>query len=82
MTRHNKISMYLMAAYAYYHEDNPIMSDWDFDNLSKYLLENIDDMTHVHKHLITKDDLRAGTYLGEYPNQVIFALEQYRRDFL
>ena len=46
----NKLSMYLMAAYAYYVEDDPIMSDWHFDMLAKYLLENYDTIEHQHKH--------------------------------
>ena len=75
----NKLSMYLMAAYAYYVEDDPIMSDWHFDMLAKYLLENYDTIEHQHKHLVTKDDLRAGTYLGEYPLIVRGALNVYRR---
>ena len=64
--RNNPISMYLMAAYAYYKDDDPIMDDYQFDALAKYLEQNIDRLPpHPHKHLITKDDLRAGTYLGE-----------------
>jgi len=79
---HNSLSMYLMAAYAYYVEDDPIMSDWDFDMLAKTLLENYDSIEHPHKHLVTKDDLRAGTYLGEYPEIVKGALNLYKRNVL
>lgn len=74
----NPVSMYLMAAYAYYVEDDPIMSDWDFDSLAKTLLEEYDTIEHRHKHLVTEDDLRAGTYLGEYPEIVKGALNHYR----
>jgi NAD-dependent DNA ligase len=70
--------MYLMGAYAYYVEDDPIMSDWDFDMLAKHILENYDNITHPHLHLLTKDDLKAGTYLGEYPLMVKGALNAYR----
>ena len=68
-----------MAAYAYYVEDDPIMSDWDFDKLACTLLEEYDRIEHQHKHLVTKEDLKAGTYLGEYPEIVKGALNNYRR---
>lgn len=77
----NKLSMYLMAAYAYYVEDDPIMGDWHFDMLAKELLEDYDNIEHIHKHLVSKDDLRAGTYLGQYPEMVKGALNSYRREF-
>jgi hypothetical protein len=81
--RWDPISLYLMAAYAYYKDDDPIMADFMFDDLAKHLLETIDSLpAHPHKHLLTKDDLRAGTYLGEYPEIVIGALEQYKRKVL
>ena len=71
--------MYLIAAYAYYVEDNPIMSDWQFDVLAKRLLEKWDTIEHPHKSFISEDDLRAGTFLGKYPSIVPDALYQYRR---
>ena len=78
-TEYNPISMYLMASYAYYYVFDPIMTDSEFDMLGRYLLESIDDLPdHPHKHLITKDDLRAGTYLGDYPNIVMQAVQTYR----
>jgi hypothetical protein len=54
------------------------MSDGEFDQLAVYLLENYDKY-ESHPHCPTEDDLRAGTYLGDYPSIVIAALEQYRR---
>lgn len=78
--RWNPISLYLMAAYAYYKDDDPIMADYQFDDLAKYLLDRIDSLPdHPHKHLLSKDDLRAGTYLGDYPSIVRGALDQYKR---
>ena len=38
------IPWYLMAAYAYYVEDDPILSDSYFDNLAKRMLEVWDDL--------------------------------------
>lgn len=73
------IARYLMCAYAYYVEDAPLISDYEFDSLSKYLLSRYDELEHPHKHLITKNDLIAGTYLGEYPEMVKGAVSNYRQ---
>ena len=78
--RGNPVAMYMMAAYAYYQEDDPIMSDWQFDQLALQLLEEYDRWS-LHPHLPSQDDLRAGTYLGEYPKVVKLALNAYRRTF-
>ena len=75
----NPISMYLMCAYSYYVEDDSIVPDYLFDEMAVWLLANWGDLTHPHKHLISEDDLKAGTYLGEYPLQVKGAVNHYRR---
>jgi hypothetical protein len=74
----NPIAKYLMCAYAYYVEDNPLVPDHEFDSLAKHILENYDTIEHRHKHLITKEDLQAGSYLGEYPSIVKGAVRAYR----
>ena len=76
----NPIAKYLMCAYAYYEQDDPLISDQEFDELAKFILENYDAIDHPHKHLVTKDHLEAGTYLGEYPNMVIGAVKSYRKE--
>jgi len=77
----NPIAKYLMCAYAYYVEDKPLISDTEFDKLSKEILENYDTIEHRHKHLITKEDLEAGTFLGEYPSIIEGAVRAYRKEF-
>ena len=72
------VPWYLMAAFAYYKQDNPILSDQLFDKLARKMLEHWDDIEHHHKELITQDDLRAGTYLGEYPKRVEGAVNHIR----
>lgn len=72
------IPWYLMAAYAYYEEDNPILSDQIFDRLGKLALEFWDDIEHMHKDFINVDMLKAGTYMGEYPSRIKFALQGLR----
>jgi len=74
----NPIAKYLMCAYAYYVEDNPLVPDHEFDSLAKHILENYDTIEHRHKYLITKEDLEAGSYLGEYPSIVKGAVRAYR----
>jgi NAD-dependent DNA ligase len=73
----NPIAKYLMCAYAYYQLDKNLIQDAEFDQLAKDILANYDNIEHMHKHLVTKKDLDAGTYLGEYPNIVIGATLDY-----
>ena len=74
------IPYYLMAAYAYYKDDDPIFSDAFFDNLAKTILERWDDIEHFHKDLLTKEDLVAGTYLGKYPERIKGGLRSLREE--
>ena len=75
------IPYYLMSSYAYYKDDDPILTDGAYDALAKRILENFMFITHHHKDLIKLDDLSAGSYLGEYPSIVIGALENLREKF-
>ena len=76
----NPIAKYLMCAYAYYELDKPLIEDFEFDALAKDILNNWDNVQHMHKHLLTKDMLVAGTYLGEYPNMVKGAVGNYMKE--
>lgn len=73
------VPFYLMAAYAYYQEDDPIFSDYFFDNLAQKILKEWDNITHWHKDLLSKGDLEAGSYLGEYPERVKAGLRSLRQ---
>jgi len=75
------VPWYLMASYAYYQEDDAILSDGFFDDMGKTMLACWDDIEHFHKELISKDDLTAGTYLGEYPERVKGGLLSVRKEF-
>ena len=75
------VPWYLMASYAYYVESDPIFTDNFFDDMSKTMLTIWDDIEHFHKHLITENDLTAGTYLGKYPNRVKFGLASMRESY-
>ena len=72
------VPWYLMAAYAYYVEDNPLFTDSFFDDMAKTMLAIWDSIEHRHKHYITEDMLAAGTYAGEYPSIVSGAVSSLR----
>jgi hypothetical protein len=72
------VPYYIMAAYAYYKDDDPIFSDAFFDNMSKIMLDEWMNIYHYHKDLITIEDLKGGTYLGKYPSIVRGALKNLR----
>ena len=76
----NPVARYLMCSYAYYVLDKNLITDQEFDELGKHILENWDAIDHPHKYLLTKDMLEAGTYLGEYPNIVKGAVADYIRE--
>ena len=72
------VPYYLMASYAYYVQDDPIFSDGFYDGLAKKILENWDNITHRHRDVLSKDDLEAGSFLGEYPSIIEGALASLR----
>jgi NAD-dependent DNA ligase len=72
------VPWYIMAAYAYYVDDDPILEDYTFDKMATKILNHYDEIEHIHKHLLTKDALTAGTYLGEYPSRIKGALDEVR----
>lgn len=75
------VPWYLMASYAYYIEDDPIMSDATFDNMAKNMLQTWSDIKHWHKYLISEEDLKAGTLLNrDFPLRVIGGLNAVRKE--
>jgi len=73
------VPWYLIASYAYYEESNPIFSDSYFDTLAKNILKEWNKLEHYHKHLLDRDVLEAGSYLGEYPTIVIDSLHELQK---
>lgn len=73
------VPYYLMLSFAYYKQDDPIVSDAFYDKLARKLLKEYDNIEHYHKHLISKDALQAGSFLGEYPSIVEGALNDFRK---
>ena len=74
------IPWYIMASYAYYVQDDPILSDGVFDRLINRLTDQYDNLEHQHKDFVKKDALKAGTYLGDYPTRTEDVLKQLRRE--
>jgi len=77
---HMTVPYYLMASYAYYEKDDPILSDDFYDKLAKKILNQWDDIEHYHKHLLSKEVLEAGSYIGKYPTIVSEALKSLRKN--
>jgi hypothetical protein len=78
MSRPNlALSWYLMSCYLYYILDQPVLSDSQFDELGKVVLEHWDEIDqHQHKHCLTIEDLKAGTgYAIKYPRMIVGAAE-------
>jgi hypothetical protein len=73
------VPYYLMASYAYYEKDDPILSDDFYDKLAKKILKQWDNIEHYHKYLLSKDMLEAGSYIGKYPSIVLEALDNLRK---
>lgn len=65
------ISWILICSYCYYQKDSTIVSDETFDKLCKECLDKYHDLRHAHKHLVSKQDLQAGTLFtlkhNDYP---------------
>ena len=74
------VPWYLMAAYAYYVDDDPIISDAAYDALVRNLLAHWDQVEHHHKHILSREQLEAGTFLGEYPSRVQWAVRNLREN--
>ena len=68
------IGWWLMASYLYYHKHCSLLSDALYDDMARRMLARWDELEHMHKHLITKADLEAGTLfalpLASYTNMI------------
>ncbi len=65
------IPYYLMFSYLYYEKNISLIDDAEFDGMCKTLLDKLDTLTHMHKHLVKKESLTAGTgYDIKYTNLI------------
>jgi hypothetical protein len=66
------VPIYLMSSYLYYEQDDSVLDDTQFDYLCKKLYDNWDKVEHMHKPLIDKANLKAGSGYGiQYTNMII-----------
>jgi hypothetical protein len=75
---------YLVHCYLYYESNNPVIYDYDFDQLCKTLLSKWDKVTHKYKDLVNLADLKAGTgyNIKKYPKDIIEDAERRKEIFL
>ena len=79
MIYHKNINMlvpyYLMYSYAYYKENESLITDSEYDQICQDLITNWDNITHWHKPLLSLESLKAGTGydIAKYPNRVVSA---------
>ncbi len=78
------LQCYLLCSYQYYHRYTSLIEDGDFDAIGKRLLARWESFDHIHKHLVTLDDLCAGTLYAlpakDYPTMVVHASEDWSRE--
>jgi len=76
------VPIYLMSSYLYYEHDKNVLDDTQFDYLCKKLYDNWDSVEHMHKHLIDKDNLKAGSGYGiTYTNMIMSsAMSWYKQE--
>ena len=69
------VPYYLMFSYAYYKENESLISDSEYDQICQDLITNWDNITHWHKPLLSLESLKAGTGydIEKYPNRVVSA---------
>ena len=64
-----------MYSYAYYKENESLITDSEYDQICQDLITNWNNITHWHKPLLSLESLKAGTGydITKYPNRVVSA---------
>ena len=76
------IPYYLMFSYLYYVKNISLIEDTEFDQMCKTLLEKLDGLTHMHKHLVKKENLTAGTgYDIKYNKRIIGGAMSLKKEY-
>ena len=76
------VGFILLGSYIYYHRphQNYLFKDTTFDSMCKFMLKHYDNIEHKYKHLITKEDLEAGTLYSlqdwQYPTHLARIAEE------
>lgn len=84
MIKGKLVSAYLIHSYLYYVCNMSIISDAEYDEICAELLKQYDEIEHVHKHLVSKEALKAGTgyhiSVFDYPSRVKIIAMHLRED--
>ena len=65
------IPYYLMSCYLYYHKNDSVLNDMEYNKICDRLIDNLDNLEHQHKHLVKLDDLKSqGSPNISFPNIV------------
>ncbi len=80
------LQLFLICSVAYYHKYESLISDEQYDYLSKYLLEHFEDwQDHEHSWLVSKENLTAGTMYNikytDYPTIIRVATDMHLREY-
>tara|TARA_B100001093_G_scaffold340222_1_gene325017 strand:- start:2113 stop:2409 length:297 start_codon:yes stop_codon:yes gene_type:complete len=76
------VPYYLMSSYLYYERNDNVLTDIDYDKLCKRIIKEWDNITHIHKPLVDKEMLAAGTgYKVKYTNMIISAANLWLDDW-
>ena len=71
MTLDDKVIEYVRHSYRYYVKDSPTVSDGEYDTLAYELYKIYDELSDYSKELVSYDEVFCGTYLSEYPANLI-----------
>jgi len=72
------VPWFLMAAYAYHVDHDPIISDSQYDRMVKRMLDHWAEIEHKHKELISIKDHHVETY----PLMIKTAVKDMRRNMV
>ena len=74
------VPYYLMFSYLYYEKNITLIDDTEFDQMCKTLLDKYDELKHMHKHLVKKESLTAGTgYDIKYTERIKMSAMELQR---
>lgn len=65
---------YMMAGFAFYCKQRPILSDECFDDLEKYIINNWEGIKHPQKSLFKFEDIKAGSGFVDF-SQISYLLK-------
>jgi len=80
--KHMLVPWWIMAAYAYDVEDDPIISDELFDHIADRLTNEWDEIEHWQKELLDRTMLKSSIAIqGKWPNRAIDTVKYIRRKY-